>query len=87
MSTIDRPPHARNNDAPLWHDVVNTAACDLTVQGRIAAASIVEEIAWSLSVPRVRGALLAGATALRKEHPDIATAIERAYLSRGEVRP
>lgn len=87
MKSIDRPPYARNNDAPLWHDVINTAARYVTAEERIYAALIVEGIAWSLSVPRVREALLAGATSLRKQHPDIATAVERAYQSKDEVRP
>ena len=88
MKSIDRPHDARNNDAPLWHVILNNAAYQLTVQERHAVAAIVEAIVRPWEASCVKEALLAGASALRRKHsPDVATAMERAYLSRDEVRP
>ncbi len=86
MKSIDLPTHAHNYDAPL-SDAINTAAHWLTIPERHAAAGILEKIVLILPASCARGALLAGATALRHEHPDVAAVMTRAYLSRGEVRP
>lgn len=86
MKSIDLPPYAHNYDAPS-SDAINTAAYYLTIQERHAAAGIVEEIVRILPASCAREALLAGATALRNEHPDVAAVMTRAYLSQGEVRP